>query len=431
MLLYWDKILDNFPYLEFLSRFDHNSQNNIGETQLSNDVSPLPSENTLPTATPAPLEAFSLPDLLNGSQGTNRAPDVTTKQITANNDLAAIRTWLAEFDDSPQTYRTYRKEAERLLLWSILCQKKPLSSLSHDDLRDYYVFLSDPTPSAVWCGPRKPRNHPDWKPFEGKLKAKSIAQALTILNVLFSYLVEAGYLRGNPLGLMRRHLKRRSQSANTPIDRYLEPDCWKAVLQFIEALPQTTRRDKIHYERVRYLFYLLYLLGSRVSEVANARMSDIFQIRGQWWWTVTGKGQKTSRIPVNDCLLEALARYRQFYGLPPFPAPNEDCGLFMRLNGGGRVSANLIYRLVKQTFQDCAATLETTHPLFSAKLRQASTHWLRHTAITHQTDAGIDLRYVKLNARHESVETTMRYQHAEESRWHEAMAGHRINRESS
>ena len=128
--------------------------------------------------------------------------------------------------------------------------------------------------------------------------------------------------------------------------------------------------------------------------------------------------------------LEALARYRRFYDLPPFSTPDEDYGLFMRLNGGGRISANLIYRLVKQTFQDCAATLESSQPLFSAKLRQASTHWLRHTAITHQTDAGIDLRYVKLNARHESVETTMRYQHAEESRWHQAMNQHRIHRRS-
>ena len=60
------------------------------------------------------------------------------------------------------------------------------------------------------------------------------------------------------------------------------------------------------------------------------------------------------------------------------------------------------------------------------KLKQASTHWLRHTSITHQADAGIELRYIKRNARHESVETTMLYQHAEEDQWHEAMSQHRM-----
>ena len=60
------------------------------------------------------------------------------------------------------------------------------------------------------------------------------------------------------------------------------------------------------------------------------------------------------------------------------------------------------------------------------KLKQASTHWLRHTSITHQSDVGIELRYIKRSARHESVETTMLYQHAEEEKWHEAMSKHQI-----
>lgn len=63
---------------------------------------------------------------------------------------------------------------------------------------------------------------------------------------------------------------------------------------------------------------------------------------------------------------------------------------------------------------------------FAIKLKQASTHWLRHTSITHQTDAGIELRYIKRSARHKSVETTMLYQHAEEDVWHAAMKEHRI-----
>lgn len=119
-------------------------------------------------------------------------------------------------------------------------------------------------------------------------------------------------------------------------------------------------------------------------------------------------------------------RYRQFYGLSSLPQPDEMHFLFMSLNGTQGVSSNMIYRLVKKTFLDCAETFEKSRPDFAMKLRKASTHWLRHTSITHQADAGIELRHIKRSARHESVETTMLYQHAEEDLWHEAMDQHRI-----
>ena len=99
----------------------------------------------LPTM-PTPLEVFLLPSDLNGEKGANRALHTITKQIDASNDLQAIHTWLLEFEHSSQTLRTYRKEAERLLLWTIIEKQKPFSSLTRDDLRDYQQFLSTPQP---------------------------------------------------------------------------------------------------------------------------------------------------------------------------------------------------------------------------------------------------------------------------------------------
>lgn len=373
---------------------------------------------------PTPLEYLSLPTDLTGENGTNRAPSTVIKQINAQHDLAAIQTWLLEFAHSPQTQRSYRKEAERLLLWSLIEKRKAFSSLTRDDLRDYQQFLIDPQPSSRWCGPRKPRQNPAWRPLEGPLSPDSVAQALSIINALFSYLVEAGYLAGNPLGLIRRQLKSRVQQKQKIVERFLEQPLWQVVVDYIQALPQTTPHEKKQYERIRFLFSFLYLLGPRVSEVANHKMNSIQQLRGKWWWCVTGKGQKTEKIPINDALLQSLIRYRQCYGLPPLPSSEEENALFMNFNGSKRISANMIYRLVKKIFLDCAKAIEKTRPEFSLKLKQASTHWLRHTAITHQTDAGIELRYIKRNARHESVETTMLYQHVEEDRWHAAMAQH-------
>jgi site-specific recombinase XerD len=375
---------------------------------------------------PTPMEVFSSPSSLNGETGSNRASTTVIKQINANNDLQAIQTWLFEFTHSPQTLRTYRKEAERLLLWAVIEKQKPFSSLSRDDLRAYQLFLADPQPYQNWCGLRRPRHHPSWRPFTGPLKPNSITQAITIINALFNYLVEAGYLSGNPLGLMRRKLATHQSRKNNVTERYLEKNCWATVLHYIEQLPKEKSREQKHYERIRYLFYLLYLLSLRVSEVANATMSDLKQIRGRWWLEITGKGQKTHQIPINDCFLKALIRYREFYHLPRLPLPHEENGLFMGIAGTGSVSGNMIYRLVKRTFLACAKSIEKTNPEFAGKLNKASTHWLRHTSITHQADAGIELRYIKRNARHKSIETTMLYQHAEEEKWHDAMIKHQV-----
>ena len=98
----------------------------------------------------------------------------------------------------------------------------------------------------------------------------------------------------------------------------------------------------------------------------------------------------------------------------------------MNLNGTKAITNNQIYRLLKQIFLDCAESLAEKRPDYAEKLRQASPHWLRHTAITHQADAGIDLRHIKRHARHERIETTMLYQHAEDDQWHDAMTMHRM-----
>lgn len=375
---------------------------------------------------PMPLELLKTPELLNGSQGTNRAPHFITQQISATHDLQAIQSWLTEFENSPQTLRSYRKESERLLLWSLIEKQKSFSSLTRDDLRDYQQFLSNPEPKSRWCGPRKPRHDINWRPFQAPLSGQSVAQAITVINALYSYLVEAGYLSGNPLGLMRR--KAHYALDKTKItERFLEQVLWQAVIDYIENLPKMTPREQKEYERIRFLFHILYLLAPRVSEVASASMNDIKQIRSKWWWQITGKGQKTQLIPMNDSMLNALIRYRQFYDLSALPQAGENQSLFMNLSGTQGVSSNMIYRLVKRIFLDCAKTFELVRPDFALKLKKASTHWLRHTSITHQADAGIELRYIKRSARHESVETTMLYQHAEEEQWHQAMSSHRIS----
>jgi hypothetical protein len=96
-----------------------------------------------------PLQQLHLPPEFDGGNGTNRALG-NRPQIAAENDVDAIRAWLARFIDSKATFDTYRKESERLLLWSTTDLRKPLSSLTHEDLLVYRRFLADPQPAQRW-----------------------------------------------------------------------------------------------------------------------------------------------------------------------------------------------------------------------------------------------------------------------------------------
>ncbi|MCB1770864.1 MAG: tyrosine-type recombinase/integrase [Candidatus Competibacteraceae bacterium] len=379
------------------------------------------------SATPQPLELFRIPEAMDGRAGGNRAGPGVACQLAADNDMEAIQAWLAEFHDSPQTLRNYRKEAERLLLWALIERGKPLSSLTREDCLLYETFLNDPQPRERWCGVKAPRFSPQWRPFVGPLSPASRQMTLLIINSLFSYLVTAGYLAGNPLALARR--RTRSHQSTRQVERFLEQDQWQALLAAVDALPRDSERDCQHYARAKYLVALLYLLGPRVSEVAEHTMSSFQRIRGRWWWQVTGKGRKEARVPVNEDLLAALSEYRCFYGLPPLPVPDETTPLVMNLKGAAGIGDNMIYRIVKSLVIRAAARLEADDPHQAEKLRRASTHWFRHTSITHQADAGIDLRHLQRNARHARLDTTGLYLHAEEHEWHEAMERHRLNKE--
>jgi|TARA_R110000772_G_scaffold240536_1_gene352776 site-specific recombinase XerD len=371
---------------------------------------------------PVPLDGMTaLPGGLDGSRGENRLPQAHC-QILAHNDLQAIHCWLAEFEGSPQTVRNYRKEAERLLLWAITQRHRPLSGLLREDFQAYQAFLTDPQPSSYWCGPRAPRHSLQWRPFQGPLAPSSQRQTLIVVNALLSYLVDAGYLRGNPLSLVRRRNKTLTPETGEALaqERFLDRETWEYLKRYIAGLPQATRREIEHYERSRFLFHFLYLLAPRVSEVATHPMNSIREYRGKWWWFVQGKGGKKAKVPVTDEMLDALMRYRRFLGLDDLP-PTDDLSPIVRsLKGTKPVSANMIYRLVKGVVTAAAESIALEAPLPAAKLRKASTHWFRHTAVTHGDDAGIGLKYLQASARHEKLETTAIYQHAEDHRWHEA-----------
>jgi integrase/recombinase XerD len=393
---------------------------------------PLPSPASF---VPQPLESVRLPGALDGRDGSNRSVG-RRAQIAADNDIDAVKAWLARFADTRTTFDNYRKEAERLVLWTTIELRKPLSSLTHEDFLAYQRFLADPQPAVRWImrDRRKfARADPDWRPFTGPLSPASQRQAIVILNSLFTWLVNAGYLAGNPLALSRQ----RQRKAPPRITRYLEEDLWNEVKASIEAMPRETARGREHYLRVRWLFSLLYLCGLRISEVVNNTMDSFFCRRDRdgeerWWLEITGKGGKTRIVPATNELMVELARYRRALKLPPLPLPGETAPLLFPI--GGRPTAmtrGALHAIVKQVFANAASRLRERGGEFDAtafRLEKASAHWLRHTAGSHMANNDVDLRHVRDNLGHESLNTTSGYLHSSDDRRHsETAQKHRLN----
>jgi site-specific recombinase XerD len=337
--------------------------------------------------------------------------------------------------DSPNTFNSYRKEAERLLLWSTLATKKPVSSLTHEDLLAYQHFLVDPQPAADWVmrrGRKVARTHADWRPFAGPLAAASRRQSILILNSMFSWLVTAGYLAGNPLSLSRQ----RARKAKPRVTRYLDDEAWTEVKLAIDALPRESDREREHYLRQRWLFSLLYLCGLRISEVTQNSMGSFFCRRDQageerWWLEVTGKGQKTRIIPATHELMVELARYRREKGYAPFPAPDETTPLLLPIGKQRRaLTRAAVHDIVKQVFKCAADRIRARGGDVEAsaqRMEQASAHWLRHTAGSHMANNQVDLRHVRDNLGHESISTTNSYLHSsDDARHRETEERHKI-----
>ena len=72
--------------------------------------------------------------------------------------------------------------------------------------------------------------------------------------------------------------------------------------------------------------------------------------RKEWVWNVKGKGGKEAMVTVNDALLAALARYRVFLGLPPFPATDEKTPMLLDQSQKRGIGERQISRLVQEIF---------------------------------------------------------------------------------
>lgn len=346
----------------------------------------------------------------------------------ARTDAEAVSGWLAKYLDTEHTFISYRKEAERLLMW-LADRNATLADMTVEDVLAFQAFLRDPQPRERWCLQQEPRTLPDgrpnpawrqvqraprllddespnpaWRPFMSGLAPNTVKQAMTVLFGLFEFLADTGYLTANPL----RAARRRSATPPKGVERYIEQDSWTGLLQHIEQLPRDTVREEAHYQRAQFVVRLLYLTGLRREEFVNLKGSDLVTRRGNHWAKILGKGNKQGEVPLNQDAVKVIQMYRTSLGLPAWPLPGDSLPLLRDIAGKQGVSVKTLHHILKAIFKTCP----------DARIQQASAHWLRHTAASHMLAAGLPLAAVRDNLRHSNISTTSRYIHADEDQRH-------------
>lgn len=346
--------------------------------------------------------------------------------------------FLKSYGNSADTFTAYRREVERLLQWAWLICKKPLKSLSRNDIRDYLTFVN--APPKHWIATKTVNRfilnelklrvaNPDWRPFvirvsknarrhgmtsdksEYKLSNKSIEAIFASLSSLFTFLQQEDYLEVNPVSLIRQKKGYIQRQQTRKVTRRLSKLQWQHVITCAENMAD----ENPQHIRTLFLMSAFYLLGVRISELAygSERIATMGSFapdkEGRWWFTTVGKGNKVRDIAVPDELLESLKQYRSSLDLPPLPHREETTPLFPKLKGKNGLGTRQIRNIVQAVFDHAIFALQALGKIDEAEdLATATVHWLRHTAIS--TDVEFRPReHIRDDAGHENPATMDKY----------------------
>ncbi len=374
-----------------------------------------------------PFEVFDPGPRLSGADTPRRLPP-GAGGLPAIDDRDAIARFLAtkmtaeELRRGPlapinHTVRAYRREIARLWQWAAIERGKALSALDEDDVMLYQTFLQDPQPRERWVGPRRPRAHPEWRPFTAPLVGAAVQLALAVGNALYSFWFEQGYVVRNPFraGPKRPSFRRRQYRS-----RSLSLVALGHLREHLAALA-----DDEASLRLRALLLVLYGTGIRRAELVGATLADLYAESTpegtlEVELEVVGKGKVDRRVALPAPAVDAVAAYYAARtdgdGLPLLAlgdarAALRQIPLFATLpDRAGRrrsLSASAVHLAVTALFRQVAQHIELSDPEAAYLLSRGSAHWLRHSFATHalDDDPGL-LTDIQKALGHRSVNTT-------------------------
>lgn len=379
-----------------------------------------------------PLERLALPPALAGGGAFATGQP---NHLGAADDLQAVRAWLALHADRPSTWRAYRKEAERFVLWCAHVRRKPLSGVDSTDGAAYRAFLADPP--TDWVQPvAVPRDDPAWRPFRGPLQPASQRYALQVVRTMFDGLQAANVLVGNPMNALARGSAPRRAALDA--ERSFTAAEWAFVRARLDALDDGSAEAF----RLRLVLDLGAATGLRLAELCGATTADIRHVRVDGedhpapLLRVRGKGGREREVPLDPALLPRIARHQaDAAAVAPLPSPaplvctlqprpprwrgHDDGGISLvaaDLPAGRALGAAGLYAVLKRFFRRIAADAHAVDGLSRVRLEAASTHWLRHTFARRGAAAQVPVEVLQQALGHASLATTTVYLTTERSR---------------
>lgn len=351
-------------------------------------------------------------------------------------DYEHARRFLLSYTGSSATFNAYRREMERLCLWAWQVEARSVLELQRDDIERFIEFLIQPP--QTWVGTktvartlRDGEPNPDWRPFvvsvkksramdgeEARACSYNASQAglkasFAILSSFYALLLADGVIEANPVAQIRQKSKFVIKSSEAAPVRRLSRLQWEYVLDVAQDL---ARAEPDKHERTLFILYCLYCMYLRISElVVDARSTPVMgdfrkDMDQNWWFHVTGKGNKSRTIVVSDDMLAALKRYRAHLGLSALPALSENHPLLPKAKGrGGITSTRRLRKIVQDIFDQTYERMQADGLGDDAlELRASSAHWLRHTGISEDVKTR-PREHVRDDAGHVSMSTTDRY----------------------
>ena len=379
--------------------------------------------------------------MLDDYPDSKRFLDNISKQIPdAREDFLYTQSFLKSYSrKSEATYRGYRNEVERLLLWAWTVVGKSVIQLKRPDLEGYFDFVHNPP--AAWVGDSvqdrfkiiggECRQNKNWRPFAGKLAKEDRKQAIvegadikvsrdghtlsheamkicySAVSAFYDYLTDEGYAFGNPIPAIRKQSPYLIKGTTQKNIKRLSDLQWDFVLECAE---KAADKDPLH-ERTLFVIATLKTLYLRVSELSDrTNWQPVWKhywqdTDGNNWLKVLGKGNKLRDVSVPSALLPYIDRYQR-YRTSLSSSFGINSAMVAKNRGSGGMTSRQLRRIVQQAFDLAYDQMVAEGFGREAKaLREATTHWLRHTGAS-QDIATRPLKHMSDDLGHASMGTT-------------------------
>ncbi len=341
--------------------------------------------------------------------------------------------FLLAYRGSEDTFKSYRRDVERLCQWSWIHKQRLLKTLNRNDFTEYFHFVQSPLKSWVAIkhsqryqdhasGQRLPVEH--WRPFllRKSIKNKtasdtyspsqaSLRACIACVSTFCTYLMQENYIPANPVLLIRQKSQFLQKVHQERITRKLSNEQWRILVKTIQYLAEKDHK----YERHVFVISAFYLLGLRISELSSSekyhpKMADFFRDNAQrWWFKTVGKGNKYREIAMPNAMVDSLKRYRAHLQLSALPTPFDQSPIIPKHRGHGGIGIRQLRKVVQEAFDAAITQLKKQGSVEEATLmQQATAHWLRHTAISHDVQHR-PREHVRDDAGHGSATVTDRY----------------------